>query len=345
MRGFRLLLIALLLAPAVGCAKFREMGWIDRPKSGGPIDPVTADRLVKHLNDHAAELRSVEYDAAARVSAKGLPAVNLHGDLTAAQPRSFRMAAKGSLVPVKFDLGSNSQQFWVYVDMPREEPYYRYASHQDFEAGRAPLPGGIPFDPDWVMQALGMMTFPPDLPYVQVPYSPRPAVPPRPKDGNVGLPPPPADPAALLTVPIDIRERTYTLRWQATTPNGTPGGRRVIKEVVFAADLDIGTKPRVQKHLIRDEKTNKVLASADVQGVGVAADPAGGRPVTYPTRVVLKWTEQEFEMDLDLRQAKVNQLGPDATANALFVRPDNLYRQTNPINLANYQMSNPRASR
>lgn len=330
MRSVRLLLLA-AACPAVGCTWMREHGWTDRPRAGGPIEPKAAAALVGHLNGGANVLRSVEYDASARASGKGLPfPVTLHGSLAATQPRSFRMVAKGN-IGGKVDLGSNDQQFWVYMEVPNQPLYYRYASHADFEAGRAPLPGGVPFDPDWVMQALGMITFDPNLPYAQEPYTAARAG---------GRPADPGDPP--MTAPIDYKERTYTLRWRVEAPARRP----VVKEVVFAADPSIGTRPRVQKHLMKDAGTGKVIASAEVKAVGAVANPAGGPDVAYPTRVLLKWPEQEFEMDLDLKAAQVNQLGPEqVAARQLFDRPDRLYRTAEPINLANYTPFDPRAGR
>lgn len=344
MRSFRLLLAALLLAPGVGCAWLKSHGWADGrgPKPSGPIEPVAADQLVNHLNDRAADLRSVEYDAAARVSGKGIPIpVTLDGDLAAAQPKSFRMVAKGKMAG-KVDLGSNDQQFWVYVEVPREEPYFRYASHADFQAGRAPLPGGIPFDPDWVMQALGMTALDPAAPYEQVDHARLPHMErPKLRPGEAGMPNP-GPPSVSKTVPINTRDRTYTLRW----PTATPAGRRVLKEVVFDADQATGTRPQVKRHLMKDEATGKVIASAEVVAVGTAAGPPGRPDVRYPTRVQLKWPEQDFSMDLDLRAAQVNRLGPEQMAGRqLFDRPDRLYQQVSPINLANYQPFDPRPGR
>ena len=79
----------------------------------------------------------------------------------------------------------------------------------------------------------------------------------------------------------------------------------------------------------------KLMASAEVK----ATHPVGPG-VDYPTRVVLRWEEQRFEMDLDLRArpAQVNKLTSDNAARSgefahFFTRPDALYRM-NPINLA-----------
>ena len=55
----------------------------------------------------------------------------------------------------------------------------------DFESGKAQLPGGVPFEPEWVMQALGMTRFPLENQY---------------------------------RVEVDQRARVYKLTWPAKTP-------------------------------------------------------------------------------------------------------------------------------
>ena len=40
----------------------------------------------------------------------------------------------------------------MFVDSPTVRPTFVFASHSDFESGRARMPDGIPFEPDWVMQ-------------------------------------------------------------------------------------------------------------------------------------------------------------------------------------------------
>ena len=96
---------------------------------------------------------------------------------------------------------------------------YVFASHTDFETGKAKLPGGIPFEPDWVMQALGMTTLPAER--------------------------------TSTRVKIDEQDRTYTLSWPAITPAGVS----VRKEIVFDGDAATGNQPQVKKHVIRDAKT------------------------------------------------------------------------------------------
>jgi hypothetical protein len=325
MRNLRLVIVAALLAPAVGCNWMKEWREQVRPKSTSRIEPVSAQQLVTYLNDRAARLQSIEYgDTRMRVSGKGIPVpATLDGNLAAVQPRSFRMVSAGRVASAKVDMGSNDELFWVYMQAPGEQPLYVFATHADFEGGRAKLPGGVPFEPDWVMQALGMTTFSPSNAYEEVPV----------RGSSSSL---------LQSVPIDEKERTYTLRWPATTP----GGREITKEVVFDTEAAGAGRSQIRKHVIRDRKTNKVLAFAEIKAAQTApagTDPKTGLPMTvqYPTHVVLRWEEQRFEMDLNLEKAQVNQgVADDAARRALFIRPD--IRGATPIDLAKYEFTPPR---
>lgn len=321
MRNLKLVIAAALLAPAVGCNWMKEWREQARPKSTSQIEPVSAQQLVTYLNDRAARLQSIEYqDVRMRVSGRGMMSATLDGDLAAAQPRYFKMFGGARVASGKVIMGSNEEQFWLYLDAPGEPPVYVFAAHTDFESGRAKLPGGIPFEPDWVMQALGMTTFSPNNQYEEIPV----------RGSSSSL---------LQTVPIDEKERTYTLRWPATTP----GGQAVTKEVVFNTEAASGDRSQVRRHVIRDRKSNKVLASAEIKSAQTAPagiDPKTGLSMTvqYPTHVVLRWEEQKFEMDMSLDKAQVNQsLADDPTRRALFTRPD--IRGTKPIDLAKYEFT------
>ena len=290
MRTTRLLLIAALLSPAGGCSWLDNMrGHGEAAKKGGPLSPLAPDKLVDYLNERAGLLRSIQYDSLRlRVYEKGVPMPSLDGYLACAQPRSFRLKAGKAGGDV--DLGSNPDHFWVYVKVPAEKPMYVFASHTDFESGKAKLPGGIPFEPDWVMQALGMNTFPPNTAY---------------------------------KVAVNEKERTYTLSWAATTPAGVP----IRKEIIFDGDTARDPRPQVKKHVIRDAK-DKVLAYAEIKAAKTAQlgsdprNPAGPQAAQYPTQVILKWEEQKFEMDLTLDGAQVNQAMTPEAQQRLFTKPN-----------------------
>lgn len=326
MRTMRLILLAAVLAPAVGCSwiKGQMNGDQDRYRGVGPLEPRPPEDFVAYLNLRAGRLQSIEYKQVhMRVSGKDIPVpvVNLDGNLAAAQGRHFRMTGSGRALALKVDLGSNPEQFWLYLQAPGDKPRYVFASHTDFDAGRAEIPGGIPFEPDWVMQALGMVTLPPTNAYERLPVAT------DARGRKAGDPP--AGPAT--SVPRNDRDRTYTLAWPVTTPTGQP----VRKEIVFDADPALGTRPQVKRHLIRDPR-GKLLASAEVKAartVQLNNDPR--QAVQYPTHLVLRWEEQKFEMDLTLEQgqerAAVNQLSEEQ-ARRLFTRRD--YPNVSAIDLA-----------
>jgi hypothetical protein len=313
MRLVRVLGVATVLALGVGCGLIEKMR-PDTNKNKSPMPrEVSSEQLVDYLNAQAARLESVTYDKATVTARQGLglvPLPSLRGNLAAVQPHYFRMRGEGGAVNAKVDLGSNNEQFWLYLDAPTARQNFVFASHSDFESGRAKLPDGIPFEPDWVMQALGMTKFPREAKYDRV--------------------------------RVDDKARTYTLSWSAATPNGVP----IRKEIVFSADDADSSRdqPQVKRHVIRDVRGN-VVCSADIKKartVSVGGRDAGsGHPfvVQYPLHIVLRWEQQRFEMELDLNGGQVNPNLTEAQIRSHFARP-NIPGAT-PINLAEARFEAP----
>lgn len=302
MKRLNFLLVATVLAPLTGCEWMKRITERDeRPKGDGPLAKVQPDQLVTYLNERAARLQSLNYGDV-RVGAKsdGLPLPALRGSMAATQPRNFRMTGTGGAMGAKVDLGSNDQQFWVYFDAPTMKPLFVYASHSDFQAGKAPLPGGLPFEPEWVMQALGMTTLAPNNQY---------------------------------SARADDKTRTYTLSWPALTPGGTS----VVKEIVFDADAATGTHPQVKRHVVKNTN-GKVICAAEIKQAKTvtltSTDPRTGLPlaIQHPTLMVLKWEQEKFEMELELKTGKVNEPFTAEETGRLFRRPN--IPGANPIDLA-----------
>ncbi len=304
-RHLRLLVAAALLCPAVGCNWMKE--WRDQGSNRptGKLPDYKAEDLVRFFNWRASQFQSVEYgNVRARVSGKGIPIpVNLDGSMAAAQPKFFRLRSQGRVAGT-IDMGSNAEQFWVYASAPGDEALFVFASHADFEGGRAKMPGGLPFEPDWVMLALGLAPLPP---------------------------------AGNYDVLANERERTHTLGWSAVSPNGVP----VRKEVVFDADPATGNRSQVKRHVLRDGK-NKLIATAEIKAAEVArvGQNARGEPlaIQYPTHMVLRWEDPRFEMDLTLERAAVNTgLADDPAKRAqFFTRPTVPGKE--PIDLARFDL-------
>jgi hypothetical protein len=313
MRDLRLLVAAALFCPAVGCNWMKE--WRDQqgpgPRPSGKLPDRSANDFVRFVNWRADQFKSVEYAGARmRVSGKGIPIpVNLDGSLAAAQPKFFRTRCRGK-VAGEIDMGSNPEQFWVYASAPGDEPLFVFASHTDFESGRAKMPGGLPFEPDWVMQALGMTKLPEDVAY---------------------------------DVQPNDRDRTYTLGWTARSPSGMT----VRKEIVLDADPATGNRSQVKRHVLRDAK-NKLIATAEVRAAEVfhVGQNQTGQALAlqYPTHMVLRWEEPRFELDMLLERAAVNTgLAEDPSRRALFTIPT--IRGKEPVDLARFEFPTGRARR
>ena len=305
MRAATVLLFGLAAAVPAGCT------WLDKmrvrptpPVGGGPLETKEAGQFVEYLNRQAGYLQSVRYDdVSLSVSAPGqqfVPRLR-EGTLACAPPRYFRLMSGLAIGGTQLDVGSNPAEFWLYV---KPADTYVFCSHDDFARGKANLPADLPFDPDWVLQALGMLTYPtgPDAP--------------------------------RYTAAVDQRERLYSLSWDARTPRG----EAVTKAIVFAGDPADGTHPQVLRHVVKDA-AGKVIASADIKEVRfkpVGTDPRTGKPasVEVPTRVALAWPPQQFKADLSLSRERVNELTPEQF-DRLFHKPD--IQGSSPVNLAGAQ--------
>lgn len=286
MRVLRLLIAMILIAPT-GCAWIKGgMGMrpTNHDPNAGPLPPVQPEQLVGYLNERASRLESITYyDVRLRAFEKGIPTPALTGTMGCAQPRNFRLVAQGN-IGGNLDLGSNSDQFWAYVKATGQ-PLFIYASYADFESGRAQLPAGMPFEPDWVMQVVGMTKL---------------------------------DPGANYVVSTNDRERTYSLSWPARTPQGLD----IRKEIIFAGDPATANQPQVRRHLVKDAKTGKVICNAEVKRAQTMQ--LGNGVLQYPTQVSLRWEQQSFEMDLTLGDAKLNEPQSPEQSARRYQMPRNL---------------------
>lgn len=316
MRTIATLTAAALLAAGGGCAFLKRIvGTNDATQATGtgPIEPRSAADLVGYLNRQSDHLTSVRYpDVSISITSPspGDPKRTEHHTLgssmiVAARPKNFLLVGGKGITGDLVHIGSNDREFWMLTRPPLDQTYV-FCSHADFQGGKGELP--IPFDPDWALQALGMASYDPNL---------------------------------LAKVDVDERHREYVLSFDGVTPQGQP----IKKQVVFAADAAARNRPQVKRHLVLDA-AGRTIASAEVKEVATvdvnAASIAKGNRVApayvqMPTRVLLDWPQHRFQMDLKLRDAKVNEAIPDAEAQQLFTRPT--IRGVNPINLAEARFS------
>ena len=284
-----------------GCAWLDKMKDPTKPAATGPLKPKKAEEFVAYMNRQSASIQSLRYDdVGLKATLPGQPWVPAlrSGMLVAQKPKNFRMQAGLALGGDQLDIGSNAQEFWMYVKQPK--PTYLFCTHADFPKVQDDLP--VPFEPDWVLQALGMASY----------------------DSN-----------RKYDVEISDKQRAYYLRYEDTTP----AGQKVTKVTEFAGDPAEGSVPQVRKHLILTQTKAgwQTLMSAEIHKVTVLdAGPDGSTgqraTVQVPTEVTLEWPQQKVKLALSLGKAQLN--APEQAV--LFSKPAKI-DNASPVNLADFR--------
>ena len=153
-----LLILALVVACMLpGCAATR--GMIARrhpdPMAGAPclqnIRNPPLEEVVSHLNRNTDRLQCWQ---ANRILVK-YDKWSFNGMIAVEKGRHLRLVVN-SLRGNEVDLGSNDERFWVWCrDM---DPSFVTCKHENMDAARQQM--GIPFEPDWLMQTLGVAPLP-----------------------------------------------------------------------------------------------------------------------------------------------------------------------------------------
>jgi hypothetical protein len=158
-KELRPLFWGLLVVVAVGCNSTR-WNFLDKQEAGKPdngkVQSVAS--LLDYMNENAGRVKSIQVSSLDVTCAQGLQRINLHGKMVAEKPRGFRMSLDGPLGFAQVaDLGSNNDEFWFWLKAApgqKEVPYQYFCSYRDLEKGVAFMP--IPFQPEWIMEALGL---------------------------------------------------------------------------------------------------------------------------------------------------------------------------------------------
>ncbi|HKB02309.1 MAG TPA: hypothetical protein VKD90_08820 [Gemmataceae bacterium] len=165
MRPIRATVVGLsLLVLGTGCNLFGPRP--ERPDAKAPpvptghLDRPTPEQLVRYLNRESSRLQSIQTsDLSISVWSQGNSVGLDSGTLLCQKPRYFKLVGK------KFGLqevivGSNEDRFWFYVKRDPSDALY-HCSHTEYANGSsAELP--FPFQPEWVLEALGMGEIDPD---------------------------------------------------------------------------------------------------------------------------------------------------------------------------------------
>jgi hypothetical protein len=123
---------------------------------GGNPSPET---VVAALNENANLVQSLQCLNVSVEGSRGLGIIQrmeVPAKMVCQRPRSFRLQASMAGSPLA-DIGSNNDEFWFWMGKS-EDPYVFHCTYEDFGAGRVQL-DNFPFQPEWVMEVLGMGTY------------------------------------------------------------------------------------------------------------------------------------------------------------------------------------------
>jgi hypothetical protein len=162
----RLWLILALLTGLSGLSGCSLRNWLFPPpfsdRAPCAISPsITKDQLVTHLNRNIqgsatssgiASWRSTN----AKITATGMPpGISVPASIAVEAPRNFRLRVSEPLTRAEaLDMGSNHDEFWFWAKDAQPQQVLTI-SHSDLPAAQREL--RVPFDPDWLMEVLGVI--------------------------------------------------------------------------------------------------------------------------------------------------------------------------------------------
>src|SRR5262245_11202825 len=164
MRPIRATVVGLtLLVFGTGCNLFGPRP--ERPDAKAPpvptghLDKPTPEQLVRYLNRESGRLQSIQTsDLSISIWSQG-NSIGLDGTLLCQKPRYFKLTGR-KIGQQQVLVGSNEERFWFYVPQGSDALYH--CSHTEYANGSsAELP--FPFQPEWVLESLGMGDVNPDL--------------------------------------------------------------------------------------------------------------------------------------------------------------------------------------
>ncbi len=119
----------------------------------------TLEQVIEVVNRNSLQIQSFSTNHAA-ISGTGFP--SLAASVAFERPRRFRMQAGTGVTGTELDLGSNDELFWFWLRRSQPPALY-YCRHDQFASSGASQ--AAPFDPDWLVEALGVVELNPALPH------------------------------------------------------------------------------------------------------------------------------------------------------------------------------------
>jgi hypothetical protein len=119
----------------------------------------TLEQVIDVVNRNSSQIRSFSANRAS-LSGPGFP--SLGTSIAFERPLRFRLRAGTGLTGTELDLGSNDELFWFWMHRNEPQAVY-YCRHDQFAS--SPARQTVPFEPQWLIEALGIAEFDPALPH------------------------------------------------------------------------------------------------------------------------------------------------------------------------------------
>ncbi|MCL2743319.1 MAG: hypothetical protein FWE67_05665 [Planctomycetaceae bacterium] len=158
-RLFRLaVLLCAVLVISTGCEGIKNA--FRRTPQPPPLLPqssntLTLEQIITAINRNSMSIRSISTEDATMM----VPGVlfQLRSRIMFERPKQLRIQSGIGLTGQELDFGSNDSMFWLWVRRLPNEMYY--CRHDQFAA--CPMRSLVPIDPDWIIEALGIVEFSP----------------------------------------------------------------------------------------------------------------------------------------------------------------------------------------
>lgn len=148
--------LTMLLCASTGCRFFQRRSALEPTPIVFHESP-TLEQLCLAVNANTTRVITLQ-TRDARLQLRGLP--NISVDLAYEQPRRLRFRAGTGFTGQELDLGSNDELFWFWAKQNQPQALM-FARHADF--ARSPNRSMIPIEPTWIIDAMGLPQFDPNL--------------------------------------------------------------------------------------------------------------------------------------------------------------------------------------
>jgi hypothetical protein len=117
----------------------------------------TGAEIIQVVNANSAKIRSL-FTTDATLTVPGAP--SLRANLAVERDKKLRLRAETALTGSELDLGSNDELFWFWIRR-NPPPTIYFCRHAQFATSAAKQM--LPIDPAWLLDALGLVSFDPNL--------------------------------------------------------------------------------------------------------------------------------------------------------------------------------------